>query len=198
MATWPGDQTFTTTPASRMTRGDSCNVTEFAMTTHCGTHFDAPWHFVAEGIRIDEVDPALFFGDALLIELPGIDLIRAENLGQAPLPRRVLFKTRNTHIPDDSPFREDFVGLAPDAAQRIVDDGCRLVGVDYLSVAPFNQSGDETHHLLLANNVLVIEGLRFNGLSSGTYQFVALPLPLSGLDGSPCRAFIGQESKNAR
>lgn len=196
MATWPGDETFKTTPASRMARGDNCNVTEFAMTTHCGTHVDAPWHFEPEGKRIDEIEPSLFFGEALLLELAGIDLIQAKHLGAAPLPPRVLFKTRNAHIPNDGSFRKDFVGLAPDAAQRLVDDGCRLVGVDYLSVAPFEQPGDETHHCLLSNNVLVIEGLRFNGLSSGIYQFVALPLLMSGLDGSPCRAFIGQEIKD--
>jgi len=83
--------------------------------------------------------------------------------------------------------------VAPDAAQRLVEDGVRLVGVDYLSVAPFKEPGGVTHHRLLENEVLVVEGLRLGACTAGTYPFVVLPLPLAGADGAPCRAFLGVE-----
>jgi len=74
-----------------------------------------------------------------------------------------------------------------------VRDGVRLVGVDYLSVAPYKQPGQETHHILLGHGVLVVEGLVLRALEAGVYSFVVLPLGLAGADGAPCRAFVGTQ-----
>ncbi|MBX7259568.1 MAG: cyclase family protein [Candidatus Hydrogenedentes bacterium] len=193
MTVWPGDPAFVFSPLSRIAEGASCNVSALAMSTHTGTHVDAPWHFEDNGARLDQVDTSIFFGEALLLDVPHADLIREEHLGEAPLPPRVLIKTRNSEYPPNAPFQKDYVALAPDAAQRLVDDRVRLVGVDYLSVAPFKQPGQDTHHILLRNNVFVVEGLVLSPFVTRTYQFVVLPLPLIGADGSPCRAFIGEE-----
>ena len=87
----------------------------------------------------------------------------------------------------------DVRGALQDALVSLV----KLVGVDYLSVAPFKQPGGVTHHRLLENDVLVVEGLRLGGLVPGVYPFVVLPLALAGADGAPCRAFIGQEESGS-
>lgn len=190
MTVWPGDPPFTLAPLKRIEHGDPYNTSRLELSTHTGTHIDAPWHFEAEGHRLDQIDASLFFGEALLLELPNVDLIQAGDLGADPLPPRVLFKTCNSEAPPNGPFRRDFTALAPDAAQRLVDDGVRLAGVDYLSVGPYRQPGGDTHHILLGHNVVVVEGLCLNGFSSGTYEFIVLPLALVGADGAPCRAFI--------
>ncbi|GMU93733.1 MAG: kynurenine formamidase [Candidatus Hydrogenedentota bacterium] len=197
MTVWPGDPPFTFEAASRIARGDSCNVSTVSMSTHTGTHVDAPWHFEENGRKLHEVDTAVFFGDALLLEFPDLDIVRAADLPSAPLPPRVLFKTRNSDRAHDAPFDPTYVALADDSAQRLVDDGVRLVGVDYLSVAPFKQPGQPTHHILLRANVFVIEGLLLKGFEAGVYPFVALPLAIHGADGAPCRAFIGVEDGRA-
>jgi arylformamidase len=106
----------------------------------------------------------------------------------------VLFKTRNSARDAALPFDKKFVALAEDAAQRLVDDGVRLVGVDYLSVAPYKQPGQGTHHILLQAEVFIVEGLRLAAIPAGIHQFTVLPLPFVGADGSPCRAFIGRIS----
>ncbi|MBI5094231.1 MAG: cyclase family protein [Candidatus Hydrogenedentes bacterium] len=191
MTVWPGDRAFEFSASSRISEGAGCNVSEVTFVTHAGTHMDAPWHFEDGGKKLHEMDSSVFFGDALLIDLPDVDIVTAGDLGSAPLPRRVLFKTRNSTLPVNGPFARDYVALSPDASRRCVDDGVKLVGVDYLSVAPFHQPGQETHHILLGNDVLVVEGLVLKGLRTGTYPFVVLPLPLLGADGAPCRAFIG-------
>jgi arylformamidase len=195
MTIWPDDPPFECLPLNRIDAGDAYNTSLLRVATHTGTHVDAPWHFEPCGSRLDNVDSALFFGKALLIDLPRVEVITVDDLPGRPLPPRILFKTRNSERPAEAPFDRDFVAIELDAAERLVEDGVRLVGVDGLSVAPFGQEGSATHHCLLSSNILVVEGLRFKGLAAGAYFFVVLPLPVAGADGAPCRAFIGHEEK---
>lgn len=187
---WPGDSPVRLVADTRIASGDSCNTSNITLPTHTGTHCDAPWHFEDGGKRLHEIDPQVYFGDATVIHLPEADRITAADLGEAPLPPRVLFKTRNSDFTVNGPFNTNFVALAPDAAQRLVDDGVRLVGIDYLSIAPWKNSGP-THHILLENDVFVVEGLCLREVPPGTFPFVVLPMPIHGADGAPCRAFIG-------
>lgn len=194
MTVWPGDPPFTFEKASRIADGDSTNVSLIAMSTHTGTHVDAPWHFEDHGKRLHEVDSQVFFGGARLIDVGNVDLVTASHLGDAPLPPRILIKTRNSRRAAAVPFDTGYVALAEDAAQRLVDEGVRLVGVDYLSVAPFKQPGQGTHHILLQSDVFIVEGLRLETIPPGEVEFVVLPLPLHEADGAPCRAFVGLKS----
>jgi len=193
MTVWPGDPPFLFTPSCRIADGAGSNVSAVSFSTHTGTHVDAPWHFEDRGKKLDQIDISVFFGNALLIDAPGVDTVTAADLGPAPLPPRVLIRTRNSAVPVESPFLKEYVALAADAAQRLVDENVKLVGVDGLSVAPYKQPGQDTHHILLSNDVLVVEGLRLFKFSAGVYSFVVAPLALCGADGAPCRAFIGQE-----
>lgn len=190
---WPGDPPFELAPASRIGSGGSCNTSRLSLSTHTGTHVDAPWHFIDDGLRLDEIDAGVFFGEATLLEAPGVSAVTASDLGPGPLPRRILIKTDNSNIPFAAPFNRDFVALAADAAQRLADEHVRLVGIDYLSVAPFKQPGHDTHRILLGHNILAVEGLRLGGLGAGPCWFVVLPLHVVGADGAPCRAFVGLE-----
>lgn len=189
---WPGDPPFEMLPAQRIASGAGCNTSLVRLSTHTGTHCDAPWHFEEDGARLHEVKPDVFFGKALLIGLPHVDVIGAADLPAEQLPERVLFKTRNSEHPADAPFRQDYVALAADTAARLADDGVHLVGIDGPSVAPYKQPGQDTHHILLRRGVFVVEGLRLAGFTAGRYDFIVLPLPLLNADGAPCRAFLGR------
>ena len=195
MICWPGDAPFAFAPAARIADGASHNGSTLALSTHTGTHVDAPWHFEDDGKRLHEVDTDLFFGEARVIDLPDVDLIRAEHLTGTSLGSRVLFKTRHSNQPITDPFDTNFVALHDDAAQRLVEYGVRLVGVDYMSVAPYKQKGQPTHHILLQNEVLIVEGLRLAGVGEGPCDFVVLPLPLQDADGAPCRAFLRERDR---
>jgi arylformamidase len=191
MTVWPGDPAIAFTADSRIEMGDSCNTSVLTLNTHTGTHCDAPWHFIEDGKRLDEIDPGIYFGDALVIDCGNVDTIHAHDLGADPLPPRILLKTRNQHIAHDAPFQEDFVAVEEDAARRMVAEGVRLVGIDYLSIAPFGNARP-THEVLLSAEVFIVEGLRLADIAPGRYAFVVLPLPVAGADGAPCRAFIGE------
>ena len=194
MTVWPGDPPFVFEKATRIAEGHSTNVSFIAMSTHTGTHVDAPWHFEDDGKRLHEIDPQVYFGEARVIELPDCDIVSASDLGESALPPRLLLKTRNSARDAGLDFDTEYVALAEDAAQRLVDEHVTLVGVDYLSVAPFKQPGQGTHHILLRAGVFIVEGLRLRDIPAGAHSFVVLPLPLHGADGAPCRAFIGMQS----
>ena len=190
MTVWPGDVPFQFSPDARIAQGAKCNTSVLTLSTHTGTHCDAPWHFEDQGKRLDEIDTDLFFGDALVIEIPEDDCIREEHLGCGRLPARVLFKTKNSACPVEAPFNTSYVAIDAPAAERLVADGVRLVGVDYLSVAPYKQPGQDTHHILLQNEIFAVEGLRLKEVPAGVHPFVVLPMPVTGADGAPCRAFV--------
>jgi arylformamidase len=81
------------------------------------------------------------------------------------------------------------VGIDPGGAEYLTERGVRLVGVDYLSVAPF-QEGRPTHEILLKNGVVIVEGLDLSQISQGRYTLYCLPLKLLGAEGAPARAIL--------
>lgn len=190
LTVWPGDPPAAFGPVSRIDAGDACNVSLVSFNTHTGTHCDAPWHFEADGKRLHEVDTDVFFGDALVIDLPGAGRIGAADLPDGPLPPRVLLRTRSSLHPEDAPFDTDFAAITEDAADRLVSDGVRLAGIDSPSIAPYGDAGP-VHHRLLRAGVFIVENLRLAAIPAGTHAFTVLPLPLRGADGAPCRAFVG-------
>ncbi len=197
MVCWPGDPVFEMAPVSSLSEGDPSNVSRLLMTTHTGTHVDAPYHYCEDGARVHELSPSLFFGDAWVLEVGSRDnLIRPPDLGNAPLPPRLLLKTRNGIVVRDGVFQADFTALSPEAAVRIVDERIQLVGIDSLSIAPFGEDSETTHRILLEAGILVVEGLDLSAAKAGKCEFIVLPLAIQDGDGAPCRAFIGMEARD--
>ncbi len=192
MTVWPGDTPFTVEQHNHHSQGGA-NTATLTFSSHTGTHIDAPWHFEPDGKRLHEIDHSLFFGPAQVIALEQVSSIKASDLEKYPLSPRVLFKTANSKRKPNQAFYTDFVALEPDAARFLVDAGVRLVGIDYLSIAPYKQPGQATHHILLKNDILVVEGVCLGAVPPGRHLFTVLPLALQNADGAPCRAFIGME-----
>ena len=194
MPVWPGDPAVRMQRVSKIEAGDNANVTHLSLSAHTGTHVDAPYHFLADGSTLDTVPLNLMVGRAYVLHMPAVDLITAESLEQAGIPprtRRVLFKTRNSDIwaRGEKAFQTDFVALSPDGAQYLIERGINLVGIDYLSVAPYGDSRP-THEILLKAGVLILEGINLAAVSQGRYTLYCLPLNLEGVDGAPARAIL--------
>jgi arylformamidase len=106
----------------------------------------------------------------------------------------VLFKTRNSAFWSESnpTFHTDFTYLDLNAATLLVQQGLRLVGIDYLSIEKFGQHNHETHLALLSKGVIILEGLNLSDVPAGKYELICLPLRLrSNLgDGAPARAVL--------
>ncbi len=194
---WPGDPAIELTPLASMDEGDEANVTKLSAGVHVGTHVDAPRHFIAGGRGVDELPLDVLIGRALVVELPAADVISEEALDGAGIPEgidRLLFKTRNSNLWATSPdvFRKDFVAVDEGGAAWLVDHGVRLVGVDYLSVAPWGKAVP-THQRLLGADVVIVEGLNLSAAEPGSYQLYCLPVKLLGCDGAPARALLGRD-----
>lgn len=194
LPSWPGDPKINLERVENIESGDNANVSRLDISVHTGTHVDAPFHFVSGGATVEQIPLKLLTGRVYLLYLPDVELITASVLEHADIPprtRRLIFKTRNSDFwaKGVAEFQTGFVGVSPDAAQYLVDRGVKLVGVDYLSVAPYKQSRP-VHEILLKAGVVVVEGLDLSGVSQGRYTLYCLPLKIEGCDGAPARAML--------
>jgi len=196
LPSWPGDPRPDIQRIGHIAEGDPSNVTHLSMTAHTGTHIDAPDHFLDNGVGVDHIPLQQLIGPASVVELPAGEIITASMLDNAHLPedvKRILFKTPNSDFwaRGENEFQTDFMGLSQDGAQYLVNRGVEVIGVDYLSVAPFHAPAP-THKLLLKNQVLIIEGLNLSGIEPGPYTLYCLPLKIKGADGAPARVLLGK------
>jgi arylformamidase len=194
MPVWPGDPPLILEPLKSIADGAHANVSRLACSVHVGTHIDAPRHFIDGAKGVDKLSLNVLMGRAYVINLPEalvIDAAILESAGIPPRTRRVLFKTRNSRYwaMGERQFQKDFVAIDASGAQWLVRKRVQLVGVDYLSVAPFDH-GIQTHKILLGAGTVIVEGLNLSEVSQGRYKLYCLPIKLIGSDGAPARAIL--------
>jgi arylformamidase len=192
---WPGNGTPSREFVSHTDRGDASTVSRWDLTAHTGTHVDARMHFIPGGWTVDALDLSRCVGPCRVVDLTHVE----EHVGRADLEAaevagtvRLLLKTRNSDrkLLDREGFTEDYVAISREAAEYLVEIGVETVGVDYLSVEPFEDEEFNTHHTLLGADVVVLEGLVLAGVEPGEYVLACLPLKLAGSDGAPARAIL--------
>jgi arylformamidase len=195
MATWPGEPGPLLTPLKQMSAGDSADVSHLALGVHTGTHVDAPRHFIEGGAGVESLPLTTLIGPARLVTIQHQLAIHVEELEHLGLDgvERVLFRTRNSDQWSDTAFKDDFVYLAPEAAEWLANRGTRLVGVDYLSVESSAAVEPLTHRTLLNAGVVILEGLDLREIEAGEYFLSCLPLKLAGADGAPARVVLMKE-----
>ncbi len=191
MPTWPGSVGFNLSRSQTMEQ-DAVTVSRLDTDVHCGTHVEAPMHFLADGHDLAGFALEVFSGPARVLHLPHATSISAGDLEAAHIPpgtERLLLRTRNSDGWQDRPFRTDYVALLPDAAEWIGAHGIRLIGIDYLSVQRFGDE-PETHQRLMRAGVAILEGLDLRLAEQGDYRLHALPLSLADAEASPVRAVL--------
>ncbi|WP_433932955.1 cyclase family protein [Sorangium cellulosum] len=191
MVHWPDNPAVEIVQTQHLERGDPATVSRLSLGVHTGTHVDAPAQFLRRGAGIDRIPLDRLIGPARVLDLGETNRIRPDHLAQIEIHPgdRVLFKTRNSRFWGDSRFRADYTYLSLDAARHLVERGIWTVGLDYLSIGDMDH-GAETHRVLLAAGVCVIEGLDLSGVERGAYDLVGLPIRLEGLDGAPARIVL--------
>ena len=177
-----------------MDAGSKANVTRIDLSAHTGTHVDAPLHFIRDGEDVTTLALETLIGPAELVEAADADAIDANVLESLSIPvgtERLLIKTRNSQLWSNPKFTfaTDFVAVTESGAVWLVEHGVRLVGVDYLSVAPYGNSAP-THVILLQAGIIPVEGLDFSTVQPGGYHLICLPLKMDGCEGAPARAIL--------
>ena len=190
--TYPHNTPFSLEAIKRIARGDSSNVSTLHMSAHAGTHVDAPRHFFDDRPGTEALPLDLLIGRVRLVQVDTRTGITAEDLQPFDLGGdiRVLIKTRNSSFWGSPDFHEDYVGVTASGATHLVERGIKVVGVDYLSVEQFKNTGKPAHHTLLGAGVIVIEGLDLREVDPGLYEMFCLPLRVIGSDGAPARVVL--------
>lgn len=179
---YPGDPTPQKRVLSSMEKGDLYNLTAFSMCAHNGTHIDAPFHFIKDGKTVDSIGLDTFIGMAYVAEHNGIvsaddatEMLEKAKKQNSEAAKRILIKGETE--------------VSAEAAKVFAESNILLLGNESQTVGPEN-APMEVHLILLGAGVVLLEGIRLSEVSEGVYFLNAVPLNLSGSDGSPCRAVL--------
>ncbi|MFC7372388.1 arylformamidase [Fictibacillus iocasae] len=187
---WPGDTPYTFGLAWTKEETGSVNVGKLSLSTHTGTHVDAPFHFRDEGKKLNDLPLELYAGKCQVMDVSHMTSITANSIKEK-VPKgtkRLLLKTMAWR--DRSVFPETIPHIEREAATVLASLGVELIGVDVPSVDPLDSKDLLAHHSLLAHNIHILEGLVLDSIEEGNYELIALPLALQGSDASPVRAVL--------
>ena len=192
---WPGDPAVVLEQVSSMDAGAHDNVSRLACGVHTGTHVDAPHHFLNDHKTAESLSLDILVGPARVVQIPeDVKVVNAQVFESAAIlsgTERLLLKTSNSRLWErrEMEFFTGFVGISSDGADWLVQHNVKLIGIDYLSVAPYHQSVP-THRTLLGAGMIIVEGLDLSGVQPGKYDLCCLPLKLVGSDGAPARVIL--------
>lgn len=173
---------------------DGARETALHLSSHTGTHVDAPSHFLREGKTIDEMHLDRLIGDCVVLDMTTCaeritrDCLMAHDMDITE-NGIVLLRTTNSDISPTDKFSPHFVYLEASGATYLAEKKVKAVGIDYLGIE-HSQQGHPTHENLLNADIAIIEGLRLGYVQAGTYMFVCLPLNVIGTEAAPARAVL--------
>jgi arylformamidase len=195
---YPGDPGLEIERVQSRADGYPANVSRLVCSTHCGTHIDAPAHFFDGQPGADQVPLETLLGPCWVADATAVrDRLDAAALAELDVPAdatRVLFRTTNSALWNTRRFTEQFVAVTADAADVLAGRGARLIGIDYLSIAPYDDPAP-THEALLRAGVTILEALDLRDVEPGWWTLTCLPLRLVGVDGAPARAVLSRPDR---
>lgn len=191
---WPGDTPYEESRVWTIGAGCPVNVARVTMSTHTGAHADAPLHYDPDGKPVGGLDLDAYLGPCLVIDVPDPGgrrpLVTPEAV--APFlgarPERVILRTCARH-PGDA-WDPGFTAVHPETVDLLAASGCRLIGIDTPSLDPQESKTMDAHHRVWIHGLAILEGLVLDHVAPGTYELIALPLNLAGLDAAPVRAVL--------
>jgi arylformamidase len=167
-------------------------MSEIHSRSHVGTHADSPAHFIADGETTFTIGLQRWMGDAWVAKVP--DARGPIEPGMLELPARpahaLLIATGHSRFWGTDRYYGQAPHLTVAAAEKIIDAGFGLVGLDFGSPDATGSPTEPCHHALLGAGVLIIENLKgLDEVHTDWCWFCAAPLLTGGGDGGFCRAF---------
>lgn len=182
---------------SRRLEENGWNARNLTFYSHSGTHMDAPLHFGVSDNGIGDYPVERFVGKALVVDVP---IYHAQQLITVSAVRSIEEKLKpqdslliRTHWSEkfgSKAYRDELPRIGEDLAKWCVQHKVNMLGVEAPSVADVNNLREVTliHEVLLGGQVIIIEGLcNLHLIDTDEVTLVALPLAISGSDGSPAR-----------
>jgi len=193
---FPGDPPICV-EASDTLAGSGYNGTRISLSTHQGTHLDAPYHFFDDGKPVDRIPLDRFYGPASLVDLapggalaPGtpitLDMLRPQEAEFQP-GAKVLYRTGWDRTYNTTEFFDGYPTLTVEAARWIAERRIGLLGMD---TGTPSVDARECHEALLGEGVeiVIVESLANLDRLPERFTFIGFPLRITGRDGSPIRA----------
>jgi arylformamidase len=191
MAGFPGDAAYDARQTFSIGPGCPVNVTRVAVSTHCGTHADAPLHYDPQGAAIGALALEPFIGPCRVIDARGpeplCDVWRiAVFLTEAP--PRILLRLLDRTNPQVWPA--GFRAVSAEVIARLAERGVRLIGVDAPSIDPESSKELPAHMAAKRADMRILENLVLSHVAPGDYELIALPINFARLDAAPVRAVL--------
>lgn len=165
---------------------ESCpiQVSKMTLSSHAGTHIDAPCHYQKGHMSIEKLPLAPFIGACLVIDVRHIKttILQVSHIKHLALKPRVLFKTQSS--------TPKHVSISKKCIHFLGKQGVTLIGIDTLSIDPLSSKTLPAHRASAEANIQIMENINLNDVPAGSYTLVGLPLKLKGLDASPIRAIL--------
>lgn len=191
MPLWPGTPPVRMEALSDYASG-GCRETMLSLTTHTGTHIDAPAHLLPHGPTLDSMNPAQFAGSAAVLDCRNRGRVTLSFMqSYASVLDRVeflLFYTGWSQYWQTSDYFGEYPTLDEDAARYLAARRLKGVGSDTISMDSFMDAELPIHKILLGAGMILIENLRnLKGLSGREFFLTASPLKIRNADGAPAR-----------
>jgi arylformamidase len=172
--------------------GEVATSSHINMIPHCGTHIDAPLHFIRDGKAVDALDFDLLIGPCRVLEHRGDRHITKDDLmamGFVP-SQRILIKSHNSIRLRNGTLDENFLSLLPEALDHLIQSGVKVLGVDGFSIGPMGEMTTRNHLVFCRTGGIIIEVLDLLDVEPGEYGLIALPIKLEGVEGAPARVVL--------
>jgi len=177
---------------------DGYNLELLFLSTHTGTHMDAPYHFLEKGAKIHEISLKKLVSEAVLIKskkkdgesITKIDIQKFEKKhGKIASFSSVIFYTGWQRNLQKKYYFTNNPGLSVSAAKYLASKNVSLVGIDSPSIDLGTDSKFSVHQIFAKKGILIVENLaNLDKIKSSKFHLVVLPLKLKNATGSPVRA----------
>ncbi|MFD1292590.1 cyclase family protein [Lutibacter holmesii] len=164
------------------------------MSTHTGTHIDAPAHLIPNAKSLDQFSVEKFIGPAIVIDCSkqkeiSLDLLKVKE-DELKLVDFVLFYSGWQNKWNSEKYFDEFPTLTIDAVKWLAKLNLKAVGFDAISVDKMTDELLPNHHVLLKKEILIIENMtNLDKLIAKKFELNCIPLKIENSDGSPIRAF---------
>ena len=180
------------------------NTQKIVLGSHSGTHMDAPYHFINDGITIESLDINLMWGKVKVVDFRTKgqgDVVTLNDVKKIEISERMLFAFGWYHNWKTSKYYDGFPYFETEAVEYLLNNGMKVMAMDTPSpdngsaIKVKGESDSPNHLLLLKNQTFIIEYLNNTDVLVGgkEYEMVSLPLKLVGSDGSPARVLIKED-----
>ena len=177
---------------------DGYNLELLFLSTHTGTHMDAPYHFLEKGAKIHEISLKKLVSETVLIKskkkgdesITKIDIQKFEKKhGKIASFSSVIFSTGWQRNLQKKYYFTKNPGLSVSAAKYLASKKINLVGIDSPSIDLGKDSKFSVHQIFAKKGILIVENLaNLEKIKSSKFHLVVLPLKLKNATGSPVRA----------